>query len=79
MNYVPLDRYFIRKDIIEKRQRNEHMRQINVAMIPHMDDKQRKKIIEDLQRQDRQPLNVGKGTETDFDGLKALKAKQNSM
>ncbi len=77
MNCVPLDRYFIRKEIIEKRERQEHMQKIQIAMIPQMDNDKRNKLIKDLEAQDREPLAIGKGTETDFEALKRAKEQQN--
>lgn len=76
MENVPLDRFFIRKEIIEERQRQELKQQLHIALIPQMEQKAQKKILDDLEKQDRKPLPIGKGTKTDIEGLKRLKQQQ---
>lgn len=76
MNEVPLDRYFIRKDVIERRKINEQMKQIQVHMIPYIDNDSRRKILTDLESRLNPDNNISK--ETDVKGLERLKAMQNS-
>lgn len=77
MSEVALDRYFIRKEIIEKRNLIEYRKQIDLQMIPHIEDKERNKLLKDIERQLNPVKNNNYTTETDVEGLKALKAMQN--
>ncbi|MCR1833130.1 hypothetical protein NSA56_01800 [Oceanobacillus caeni] len=72
-----MDRYLIRKEIIDKRKQNEYLEKVNLAMLPHMDEKAQKRFFRELEQETRKPLPVGKGTKTDHEALKRAKEQQN--
>ncbi|WP_238343534.1 hypothetical protein [Gracilibacillus saliphilus] len=70
MNDVFLDEYFMLKDKIEKRNKQEYIKQINIQMLPHMDEKDRKKFLDDLQKDLNKPTQ-----KTDFLSVEQAKTK----
>lgn len=75
LNNVYLDEYFIQQNIIKKRQRYEYMKQITVAMLPHMKNEERKKIIKAIEDEERQDSHFGQIKETDLDAIKDAKSQ----
>lgn len=66
MNDVYLDEYFTQKDIIERRQRQEYLKQAHLQILPNLDKKEIDKFFKELTEEDRLSL-VGKEVKTDFE------------
>lgn len=78
MNEVYLDEYFTQRDIIQKRQRQEYLKQAQLQILPNLDKKAIDKFFKELTEEDR-PSLVGKEVKTDFEALKRAKEKQKHM
>lgn len=78
MKNVYLDRYFIRREIIEKHQRQEYLKQAHLQILPNLDKKEIDKFFKELTEEDR-PSLVGKEVKTDFEALKKAKEQQKYM
>lgn len=73
LDNVYIDEYFIQRDIIDKRQRQEIMMKSQIILLPHIEDKHRKEFLRNLEGEDRNTL-IGKNIQTDYEAIK--KAKQ---
>lgn len=78
MNEVYLDEYFTQKEIIEKRQKNEYIKQAQLQILPNLDKKAIDKFFKELTEEDR-PSLVGKEVKTDFNAIEEAKKKLQNM
>ncbi len=78
LDHVYLDEHFLLMESIEREKRQEYLMLANIQMLPHIEGKARKNILESLSENERGSL-IGKKIETDFSAIEKAKQQLNNM
>jgi hypothetical protein len=65
-------------EIIQESNRNDYIMQANIAMLPHIENKERKEFF-DMLSMNEDKLSVEENQKTDFEAIKKAKEKLKMM
>lgn len=78
MDNVYVDEHFTQMEIIQESNRNDYIMQANIAMLPHIENKERKEFF-DMLSMNEDKLSVEENQKTDFEAIKKAKEKLKMM